>query len=192
VYNEFTRALHDFIKEILRKEFVMKIDTKKIVLCALFTALVTVSTMVIQIPSPMSGYVNLGDVFVLFGAFFLGPLLGAVSAGLGSMIADFATGYAIYAPASFLIKATMAVVAGLIFKSFNKRTKHAVVGVIIAGVIAELIMVAGYFGYSALIMGEGIAAAASIPGNLIQGAVGIAVSAVLFVALKNTKLFMVA
>ena len=169
----------------------MKIDTKKIVLCALFTALVAVSTMVIQIPSPMSGYVNLGDVFVLFGAFLLGPVLGAVSAGLGSMIADFATGYAIYAPASLIIKAIMAVVAGLIFKAFNKKDKFVVGGVLIAGIVAELIMVVGYFGYSALIMGEGIAAAASIPGNLIQGAVGIAVSAVLYVALKNTKFLLV-
>ena len=31
---------------------------KKLVLAALFTALCTVMTMVIQVPSPMQGYVN--------------------------------------------------------------------------------------------------------------------------------------
>ena len=33
----------------------------RLVLAALFTALTTVMTMVIQVPSPMQGYVNLGD-----------------------------------------------------------------------------------------------------------------------------------
>ena len=33
---------------------------RKLVLAALFAALTTVMTMVIRIPSPMSGYVNLG------------------------------------------------------------------------------------------------------------------------------------
>ena len=32
----------------------------RLVLAALFTALTTVMTMVIQVPSPMQGYVNLG------------------------------------------------------------------------------------------------------------------------------------
>ena len=33
---------------------------RKLVLAALFAALCTVMTMVIQVPSPMQGYVNLG------------------------------------------------------------------------------------------------------------------------------------
>ena len=40
-------------------------------------------------------------------------------------------------------------------------------------------MVAGYFGYASLLLGKGWAAAASIPGNLIQGVFGL-LSAVLF------------
>ena len=38
---------------------------RKLVLAALLAALVCVATMVVQIPSPMQGYVNLGDCFVL-------------------------------------------------------------------------------------------------------------------------------
>ena len=41
----------------------------KIVICAMFAALACVATMVIQFPSPMNGYVNLGDCVVLLGAF---------------------------------------------------------------------------------------------------------------------------
>lgn len=41
---------------------------RKLVLAALLAALVCVATMVVQIPSPMQGYVNLGDCFVLLSA----------------------------------------------------------------------------------------------------------------------------
>ena len=93
--------------------------TKKIVFCALLTALTTVSTMVIQIPSPMNGYVNVGDVFVLFSVYYLGPI-GVVCAGVGSALADLFSGYAIYAPATLLIKSAMAISAYYCFTSLSK------------------------------------------------------------------------
>jgi len=65
------------------------ISTKKIVICAMITALTTIATMVIQIPSPMNGYVNLGDVVVIFAAFIMGPIYGTISAGLGSALLIF-------------------------------------------------------------------------------------------------------
>ena len=46
---------------------------RKLVLAALLAALVCVATMVVQIPSPMQGYVNLGDCFVLLSGWLLGP-----------------------------------------------------------------------------------------------------------------------
>lgn len=166
-----------------------QISTRKIVLCALFSALITVATLIIQIPSPMQGYVNLGDAFVLFAAFALGPLYGALSAGLGSMLADVLTGYIIYAPATLIIKSLMAIVAYFIFKMLSKTVKYKSVCVVLAGIVAELLMVAGYFGYAALIMTEGWAAAASIPGNLVQGAVGVVVSTLLVTAFGRLKFF---
>ena len=48
-------------------------------------------------------------------------------------------------------------------------------------------MVAGYFGYACLLLGKGLAAAASIPGNLVQGAMGIVIGLVLLVVLKRSK-----
>ena len=44
------------------------VKIRKLVLAALFAALCTVMTLVIQIPSPMQGYVNLGDCAVLLSA----------------------------------------------------------------------------------------------------------------------------
>ena len=50
---------------------------EKLVFTSMFTALACIATMVIQIPSPMNGYLNLGDAVVLLGAWFLGPAYGA-------------------------------------------------------------------------------------------------------------------
>ena len=80
------------------------VKIRKLVLAALFAALCTVMTLVIQIPSPMQGYVNLGDCAVLLSAWVLGPVYGGVAAGTGSMLADLFSGYAHYAPGTFLIK----------------------------------------------------------------------------------------
>lgn len=163
--------------------------TKKLVVCALLTALTTISTMIIQIPSPASGYVNLGDVFVLFSAFCLGPIYGAVAAGVGSALADLISGYVIYAPATLIIKAAMAVCAYFVFTGLKKIFKRNYPSMLCGSIVAEIIMVAGYFLYACLIMGEGLSAAASILGNAVQGVVGIVAAPllveVMFYAVKG-------
>ena len=40
----------------------------KICVTAMFAALMCVATMLIQIPSPLNGYVNFGDCFILIAA----------------------------------------------------------------------------------------------------------------------------
>ena len=168
---------------------IVKTNTKNIVLCALFTALITLSTMVIQIPMPVSGYVNLGDVFILVCVFVLSPLYSVLAAGFGSMFADLLSGYVIFAPATLIIKATMAMMAHLVFKAVYKSFKNKFVATLISGIVAELIMVAGYFLYSCLIMSEGLVAATSIPGNLIQGAIGVFGGLTIISILDRTKIF---
>ena len=157
---------------------------QKLVVSALMAALTYVATMVVQIPSPMNGYVNLGDCFVLLSGWLLGPWWGAAAGGIGSMLADLLLGYGHYAPGTLIIKGAMSLVAALIFKAFGKNT----VGALVSGVAAEIIMVAGYFGYAALLLGKGIGAAASIPGNLVQGAVGLVAGFLLLQVARRTHL----
>lgn len=88
---------------------------RKLVLAALLAALVCVATMVVQIPSPMQGYVNLGDCFVLLSGWLLGPWYGFAAGGIGSMLADIFLGYAHYAPGTLVIKGVMALVAALMY-----------------------------------------------------------------------------
>ena len=49
------------------------------------------------------------------------------------------------------------------------------------------IVVVGYFGYAGLLLGKGIGAAASIPGNLVQAVMGLAIGLILFFLLKRSK-----
>ena len=120
-------------------------NIKKLVLAALMAALTYVATSIVQIPSPMQGFVNLGDCIVLLSGWILGPWWGAAAGGIGSML------------------------------------------VVISAVVSEVIMVAGYFGYASLLLGKGWGAAASIPGNLVQGAMGMVIGLVLLVVLKRSK-----
>ena len=156
---------------------------KKLVLSALMAALVYVATSIIQIPSPMSGYVNLGDCFVLLSGWLLGPWYGGAAAGIGSMLVDLLGVYAHYAPGTLVIKAVDAIAAALIFRALG-RGKNAM---LVSGIVGEVIMVLGYFAYASTILGKGLAAAASIPGNIVQGVAGIAIGMVLAVVLESTK-----
>lgn len=174
--------------------------TTVLVKSALMAALVTVSTMVVQIPSPTQGYINLGDCFVLLSGWMLGPVYGALAGGLGSALTDLLLGYSYYAPGTFIIKGLAALTASLVFKALSQsrdksalsdnseKSGHSTVFLVISGILGEIFVVAGYFGYSALILGKGAAAALSIPGNLLQAAVGIIVGTVLYKIFKKARL----
>ena len=156
---------------------------RKLVYAALMAALTYVATMVIQIPSPMQGYVNLGDCCVLLSGWLLGPWWGGAAAGIGSMLTDLLHGYGYYAPGTFIIKGLDALVAALIFNAMGRTN----VAAIVSGVVGEIIMVVGYFAYAGLLLGKGIGAAASIPGNLVQAVMGLAIGLILFFLLKRSK-----
>ena len=161
----------------------------RLVLAALFTALTTVMTMVIQVPSPMQGYVNLGDCGVLLSAWVLGPAWGGAAAGIGSMLADLLSGYAHYAPGTLVIKTCMAVAAALILRAFQRGDRPSLAGQLAGGAAAGTILVAGYFGYACLLLGKGLAAAASIPGNIVQAVFGLAAAvAVMQVLIRSGSL----
>ena len=75
-------------------------NIRKLVLAALLAALTAVATMIIRIPTPTQGYIHLGDGMVLICGILLGPGLGALAAGIGSMILDLMTPE--YAPEAWI------------------------------------------------------------------------------------------
>ncbi len=143
------------------------LNVRKLVAAALLAALACAATF-ISIPYGI-GYLNLGDCIVLLCGWLLGPVYGALAGGIGPMLADIFMGYYVYVPATFAIKALMAVVAHFAVKiPTSKRLAASVFG----GVCAETVMVLGYFLYETVLYGVGSA----VPGlllNSIQGLAGI-------------------
>ena len=89
------------------------------------TALTTVATMHIRIPTITKGYINLGDTIVNIAAWMLGPFYGAAAAGIGSALADLLAGYTVYVPATLIIKALMAVVCYYLYQTLSRK-QHSV------------------------------------------------------------------
>lgn len=143
----------------------------------LMTAIVTVLTLFISVPLPISSeaaYLNAGDAAVYASAYLLGPAGGAVVSAVGSALADVLHGGVIYVPATFIIKGLMALFCGLMLKRLRGWSAF----------IAGLIMPLGYFAYECLLFGSS-AALAGVWGNLIQYAFGSAAGALLFAAFKR-------
>jgi len=164
----------------------MHSKTKRIVITALMAAMVCVATMIIKIPSPMKGYLNIGDCIVLLCGWLLAPGYGFVAAGLGSALADMFSGYITYAPATFLIKGSMALIAFACFKLMNKRIGR-LPSQIIGAVLAEIVMVLGYFVFEGFMYGF-VPSAVNIPANAVQGAAGLILGIVLVKVFERLKI----
>ena len=164
----------------------MNTKTKKLVLAALMAALVCVATMIIKIPSPLKGYMNLGDCIVLICGWMLSPAYGFLAAGIGSALADVISGYMTYVPATFIIKGLMAVIAYHGFRMLHKKTGNLSAR-ILSGVMAEVVMVLGYFGFEGLLYGFA-PSAVNIPANSVQGIAGIVIGVALIKVFEKNKM----
>jgi len=155
----------------------MKTRTQRIVMASLLASLCCVATMIIKIPSPLKGYLNLGDCIVLLSGWLMPPLYGFFAAGMGSALADVFSGYVMYAPATFVIKGAMALTASYGFKILAKRGA-VISGRIISGVAAEAVMVLGYFVFEGFLYGFG-PSVVNITANGIQGLAGLILGVIL-------------
>ena len=162
-------------------------DLKKYVLSALFAALCCIATMLIQCPSPTGGYIHLGDGFVILSGIILGPIYGGLAAGIGSMFADIFTGYLVFAPATFIIKALAAVASAYIFKLISKAIKGIksyIIGGILCGIAAIVIVTVGYLLCETFLKGFSIAVT-GVVGNIVQGTGGLIIATILIPILEN-------
>ena len=165
----------------------MKSNIQKIVVAAMLAALCCVMTMIIRIPSPLKGYINLGDCIVLLSGWLLSPYYAFFAAGIGSALADIFSGYVVYAPATFVIKGVMALVACFAFRRLHEKRGNTLSRAF-GGVFAEIIMILGYYAFEGFLYGFA-AAAVNIPANAVQGAAGILSGLILAGIFDKTHIF---
>lgn len=159
-------------------------ETNKIKLmctAGVFTALVFVVTAYLHIPTN-NGYIHIGDGIIYLAACLLPwPYAMVVGAG-GAFLADCLTGFAIWAPASVVIKALTA----LFFTSkkdsiINLRNSSALLP-------SAFLCAGGYYLYESLLYGNFVAPLVGIPASLTQSVASSIVFVVAGLSLEKMKI----
>ena len=142
-----------------------------IALLAIFTALATITTLVLTVPYPVTnGYFNLGDTIVMLGGLILGPIGGFIVGGIGSALADMVVA-PIYAPITLIVKGFEGMAVGFFCSKTigsPRLSRWDIVGVVIGSVI----MLVGYLIGEILLWGFGPALAELVIVNLGQVTAG--------------------
>jgi uncharacterized membrane protein len=129
--------------------------TKAMVINALFIALTLIATMFINVKLPImsnGGLIHLGNVPLFIAAILYGKKTGAIAGAFGMGFFDLISGYAAWAPFTFIIVGAMGFVVGLISEKVpGKRV------VVYSVAVAEVIL-----------YGNWINPFGSVPGNILQ------------------------
>ena len=158
---------------------------------SLLIALVFIATKFINLRLPISingGLIHLGNTMLFMSAIVFGSKKGAAAGAFGMGLFDIVSGWAAWAPFTFIIRGVMGYIIGTAANWGDREGKNPLfnlLGITLAGIW----MVAGYYAAEALLYGNWISPVTSIPGNLIQLAAGAVIAVPLSAALKRTKLF---
>ena len=143
---------------------------KDLVLTALMTAIVFLATFVPHIPIPL-GYAHLGDAAIFLFALLAPRRSALVAACLGSALADFMSGFALWIVPTLVIKFVM---AEIVCRMAAAASSVGRVGVALT--LSSLWMAAAYTIAGAVLYDSFTAALASFPGLFAEGVVNSALA----------------
>lgn len=164
------------------------VKIREMVEISLMTAITYLAVSFLHIPYGSGGVVHLGDSIIFITAVLLGTRQAVISGAVGMTMFDMMNQYAQYAPYTFVIKAVMALILGLIVNSGNSRGDNwgkNIIGLILASAWG----VAGYYGAEVIMYGNFLTPAVNILGNVIQVGSSAAIAVVLLTALRKTNYF---
>jgi uncharacterized membrane protein len=165
--------------ESMQKEYSRFGVTVKLTLAAVFAALVFVVTSQIPpIPIPAtSGYFNVGETVIYVAALLFGASVGALSGGIGAMLADIYLGFGVFAPGTLVIKGIEGAIVGFLNLKLKKYIQNVTLCAVISVIVGGSEMVAGYFLYEQLALGLSFSVAlAEAPFNAVQMLVGLIIA----------------
>ena len=153
------------------------ISVSEIAITGVCIALTFIATGFINIRLPVAangGLVHLGNVPLFLAAIIFGKRTGALAGSFGMSLFDLMSGWALWAPFTFVVVGLMGYSVGAITEKHHGFFWNA-----LAIAAACVLKIAGYYIAEGIIYGNWIAPAASIPGNLVQ--IGVAAVIVLIV-----------
>lgn len=118
------------------------LSVRQMCFTALMIAFVFLMTLIPRVPIPL-GYAHLGDAAIFLVLTFVGKREGLLAGCLGSALADFISGFAIWILPTLVVKWAMAYVFWY-FALRNKKYKANNLQTVVAIILASLVMVAGY------------------------------------------------
>ncbi|WP_102264933.1 ECF transporter S component [Mesobacillus jeotgali] len=142
--------------------------TKVLVINALFIALTVVATMFINIRLPImgnGGLIHMGNIPLFIAAFVYGRKTGAIAGAFGMGLFDIISGWALWAPFTFVIVGAMGYVAGLMAEKMPGKKVYVYS---LAVIVALVIKIVGYYFTEVVLYGNWIQPFGSIPGNVMQ------------------------
>ena len=161
-------------------------STKWINYTAILTALVVATGYIPPIPTP-AGRIYWVDGIVLLAAYLMDPISAFICGGVGTLIYDIFKSPEMML-ASLLIHGLQGAIASALlhFVLPNRFKKYEWAKAVIFSVIAAVEVVLGYFIYRCITRGVPVAAA-SIPRNIIQEAIGISIAVIICYATTFKK-----
>ena len=153
--------------------------TQKMILSALFIAMIFVATKInIKLPIGNGGLVHLGTAFLFIIAVNFGAKYGTISGAVGMTLFDVLSGWAAWAPTTFLARLVMGYIVG---KMNEKRKEGHIIIMLLSFAISGAFMIIIYYIGNAITFGNWVAPIESIPGDITQIVIGT------LVALPATK-----
>ncbi|WP_339262680.1 ECF transporter S component [Solibacillus sp. FSL W7-1472] len=165
--------------------------TKDLIITSLLISLVFVATFFINIRLPIAangGLVHLGSAMLFIIAILFGPKKGALSGAFGMALFDILSGWTLWAPFTFITRGLQGYIVGKIATMHGKNGGSFIYN-LAAIVISVPFMLGGYYICERVLYGNWIIPLASIPGNLVQNAVGLIIAIPVCIALKKLPLF---
>lgn len=157
--------------------------TKRIAYAGVLTALCSVCTMFISIPSLFGGHTNLSDMVIFLAAALLDPVSALVVGGIGTLLADLIS-YPVTAVFSLVFHGLEGLVSGLLIKAFRDNGLFNALAFFVGGAI----MITGFFFAKAFYYGTLPTALESLWRNVLQVVISMILALTLLYPLKLKEL----
>ncbi len=169
-----------------------KMSVRDLVLDGCLIAIVFVSTYLIQFRLPFAsqgGLVHAGNIALFTIAMLFGSRRGALAGSFGMAIFDLVSGWALWAPFTFVVRGIMGWIIGKLSSTEETNAPKFVFFNVLVIALSGIWMMAGYYVTEVVLYGNYIVPLNSIPGNISQIVIGVAGAIPLTYTLKQAMAF---